>query len=265
MQISWFTVIAQIINFLILIWLMKKYLYTPILSAIDEREKKIAAQLDDAKNKKAGAKKEQDEFNKKNQDFDDQKKAMMDKAIAETNDQRQKLLDEAKTEAAALKDKLDKASREAQNNLNALIAQKTGQEVFAVSRKALADLAGLSFEEQAVNLFMKRLNDINGPEKDKFTDAFKADAGLVSVQSAFDLPEKQQAEIEQSVNKVAGEKLKFSFKTSPEIIGGIELTTKGYKLSWSISDYISAFEKSIAETIKEKPTAITAKKHHAVK
>ena len=53
MKINWFTVIAQVINFLILVWLMKRYLYKPVLNAIDEREKKIAAQLADAEAKKA--------------------------------------------------------------------------------------------------------------------------------------------------------------------------------------------------------------------
>ena len=56
MQINWFTVIAQIVNFLVLVWLMKKYLYQPILQAIDEREKKIAAELADAISKVAEAK-----------------------------------------------------------------------------------------------------------------------------------------------------------------------------------------------------------------
>ena len=40
MKINWFTVIAQLVNFLILVWLMKRFLYKPILNAIDEREKK---------------------------------------------------------------------------------------------------------------------------------------------------------------------------------------------------------------------------------
>ncbi len=56
MQINWFTVVAQIINFLVLVWLMKKYLYKPILDAVDEREKKIAAELKDAKSKMTEAK-----------------------------------------------------------------------------------------------------------------------------------------------------------------------------------------------------------------
>jgi F-type H+-transporting ATPase subunit b len=44
MLIDWFTVAAQIVNFLILVWLLKHFLYKPILDAIDAREKRIAAE-----------------------------------------------------------------------------------------------------------------------------------------------------------------------------------------------------------------------------
>ena len=48
MLIDWFTVGAQVLNFLILVWLLKRFLYKPILNAIDAREKRIAAELADA-------------------------------------------------------------------------------------------------------------------------------------------------------------------------------------------------------------------------
>ncbi len=57
MLIDWFTVGAQALNFLILVWLMKRFLYKPILHAIDEREKRIATELANADKKKAEAQK----------------------------------------------------------------------------------------------------------------------------------------------------------------------------------------------------------------
>jgi F-type H+-transporting ATPase subunit b len=62
MLIDWFTVGAQALNFIILVWLLKRFLYKPILDAIDAREKRIAAELADADKKKAEAQKERDEF-----------------------------------------------------------------------------------------------------------------------------------------------------------------------------------------------------------
>ena len=62
MLIDWFTVGAQVLNFLILVWLMKRFLYQPILRAIDAREERIAKELADAQARRIEAQKEHDEF-----------------------------------------------------------------------------------------------------------------------------------------------------------------------------------------------------------
>jgi F-type H+-transporting ATPase subunit b len=76
MLIDWFTVGAQIVNFLILVWLLKHFLYKPILDAIDAREKKIAAELADADTKRTEAEKERADFENKNKTFDQQRSAL---------------------------------------------------------------------------------------------------------------------------------------------------------------------------------------------
>ncbi|MEQ8493043.1 MAG: F0F1 ATP synthase subunit B, partial [Gammaproteobacteria bacterium] len=48
MLIDWFTVAAQAINFLVLVWLLKRYLYRPILAAVDAREARVMARLTEA-------------------------------------------------------------------------------------------------------------------------------------------------------------------------------------------------------------------------
>ena len=75
MIVDWFTVAAQAINFLILVWLLKRFLYLPILNAIDAREKRIADEITDANARKAEAQKERDEFQRRNEEFDLQRVA----------------------------------------------------------------------------------------------------------------------------------------------------------------------------------------------
>ena len=99
MLIDWFTVGAQALNFLILVWLMKRFLYQPILHAIDAREKRIAAKLGDAAKKEAEAKKERDTFLHKNDEFDQQRAALLTKATEEAKTERQRLFDEARKAA----------------------------------------------------------------------------------------------------------------------------------------------------------------------
>jgi F-type H+-transporting ATPase subunit b len=252
MKIDWFTVIAQMVNFIVLVGLLWHFLYKPILKAIDEREKKIAAELADAAAKKTEANKEQQDFKQKNEKFDQEKKDLMTKAEADAEAEHQKLLESARTDATALKTKLDEAQKEAQDTLNHEIMQKTRNEVFAITRKALADLASVSLEEQSGNMFIKRLNELSEDEKKKFRDAFQGGKNPVIVRSAFDLPAKQQAEIKDAVNKILSADTPFQYKTAPELISGIELT-------WSISEYINALEKGLPEIEKTKTEPVVQK------
>ena len=111
MLINWFTVVAQAINFLILVWLLKRFLYKPILHAIDEREKGIATQLAQAEAKEAEAQKERDDFQHKNEAFDQERAALLKKATDEAKAERQRLLDEARKDADALRAKRQDALR----------------------------------------------------------------------------------------------------------------------------------------------------------
>ena len=125
MLIDWFTVGAQALNFLILVWLMKHFLYKPILNAIDAREKRIAKELADADAKKAEAQNECDEFQKKNEEFDQQRAALLTKATDEAKTERQRLLDEARKAAEALSAKRQETLRNDAHNLNQAIARRT--------------------------------------------------------------------------------------------------------------------------------------------
>lgn len=252
MQINWFIVIAQIINFFILVWLLKRFLYKPILKAIDEREKKIVSQLEEAEAKKAEAIKEQAEFLQKNAEFDQEKLALMNQAVAESNEVRQKLLEEVRNEAGALRSNLKNALKELQQDLSREITRKAQEEIFAIVRKTLSDLASLSLEEQSVCIFIQRLNDLNDHEKKQFSEAFRSDFHPILLQSAYALPERLQEEIKNAVSKVLGTNPQFQFKTAPELISGIELISNGYKLAWSIAEYLRSFQNSISETMRVK-------------
>ena len=165
MLIDWFTVGAQAVNFLILVWLMKRFLYKPILNAIAEREKKIATELANADKKKADAQKEEADFKHKNEVFDQERAALLTKATNEAEDERHRLLDEARKAAAALSLKLEQTARTEEQTFHQALRRRAEQEVFAIARKALADLATASLEERMGEVFTRRLREMNGQAK----------------------------------------------------------------------------------------------------
>jgi F-type H+-transporting ATPase subunit b len=262
MLIDWFTVGAQALNFIILVWLLKRYLYKPILNAVDARENRIAAQLADADSKTAEAQKERDVFQQKNEAFDQQRAALLSRATKEANSERQRLLDDARTAAAALTAKRREALRSDAINLNQAIRRRTQQEVFAIARKALADLASTGLEESMIEVFIRRLASMNGKAKAGFGKALTATSEPVLVRSAMVLPEAQRSTLQKALNETFSANVQVRFETAPDLVSGIELTASGQKIAWSIADYLASLEKGVGELLKEndKPEAKTEPK-----
>ncbi len=255
MLIDWFTVGAQALNFLILVWLLRRFLYRPILDAIDAREKKIAAELADAAAKKADALKARDEFQHKNEAFDQQRAALLAKATDEANAERQRLLEAARQAADALSTKRQEAMRTDAKHLNEAIRRRTQQEVFAIARKALTDLATVSLEERLGEVFTRRLREMDDKAKSALGQALTTSADPALVRSAFDLPPDQRAAIQNALNETFSAAVRIRFETAPDLVSGIELTANGQKVSWSISDYLRSVEKGVDDLMKEQEKA----------
>jgi len=257
MPIDWFTVIAQAINFLILVWLLKRFLYKPILHAIDQREKGIANQLAEAEAKKADAQKERDDFQHKNETFDQERAALLKKVTDEATAERQRLLDEARKDADSLRAKRQEELQNEQRNLSQEIIRWTQKEVFDITRKTLADLATASLEEKMSEAFVVRLRALSGLAKEQLAAALKSSAHPVRVCSAFDLPAAQRSAIDRAVKETFAAEVQVQFETTPELISGIELSANGRKVAWSIADYLATLAKSAGELLHEdaKPTS----------
>lgn len=252
MLIDWFTVAAQVLNFLILVWLLKRFLYQPILDAIDAREQRIALSLADAAAKEAEARTERDAFRSKNEAFDQQRAARLSEAIDEAKTERQRLLDEARQAADGLRAKRQEALQREQQSLYDEIARRTRAEVFAIARKALTDLAGTSLEERMSEVFADRLRALDDEARQGLARSLKTSTDPLRVRSAFELTSEQRAAIRTALNETLAADIQVRFDTAPDVISGIELTTDGQKVAWSIADYLASLENSVGELLEKR-------------
>ena len=262
MHIDWFTFGAQAINFVILMWLLKRFLYKPILHAIDAREQLIAAELADAAATKAEAQKDRDEFQHKNEQFDQQRATLLSQATNEAAAERTRLFEEARKAANELKSLLQKTLKSDAENLNQALCRRTQQEVFAIARKTLTELASTSLEKQVATVFTDRLRSIDGPVKAELVKAVHTSSEPVLVRSAFDMPPEERSAIQTALNETFSAEVPVRFETTPDLISGVELTTNGQKVVWSIADYLVGLENGIDELLNKqiKPETSTQAK-----
>jgi F-type H+-transporting ATPase subunit b len=174
------------------------------------------------------------------------------KATTEAETEKQHLLDEAREAAEALSTKRQETLRNEAHNLSQSISNRTQDEVFAISRKALTDLATTSLEIQMSDIFTDRIRSMDEAAKTSLGEALTTASEPAFVHSAYDLPEAQRTRIQTAINETFSADIPLRFETAPDVISGIELSTNGQKVSWSIAEYLTSLEKSVGELLKEK-------------
>ena len=249
MLIDWFTVIAQAVNFLILVWLLKRFLYVPILNAIDAREMRIASELADASTLKDLARREHDAFRDKNQELDRQRASLLEEAGLSARVERQRLLDDVRKETEGMRIRQMESLRNDYQNLKEEIVCRTRDEVFAIARKTLGDLAGVRLEEHIVDVFLRQCRDLEEEKKKELQAVFQTSAVSALVRSTFPLSVEQRQAIQLTMQEVFCFAGRLQFRTSPDLISGIELSMDGHEVRWSITEYLQALEKSVGELL----------------
>ena len=249
MLIDWFTVSAQALNFVVLVWLMKRFLYKPILHAIDAREKHVAAELADADATRAEADKERDLFQQKNEAFEQTRVALLAQATEEAEAERTRLGDEARESVAALRAQREQTLRDDAHDLSQAIGRRARDEVFSVARRALMDLSGTSLEERMCEVFIRRVRQMESRAKACLDASLITASGSVLVRSAFDLAAPQRTAIHRALDETFSGEVQLRFETSPSLIAGIELVTNGQKVAWNVEDYLGSLEESVGELL----------------
>ena len=251
MLFDWFTVGAQTLNFLVLVWLLKRFLYKPILDAVDAREKRIADELAHADAQQASAEKERETYRLKNEAFDQQRDDLLNQAKAEAKVERQHQLDETRHAAEALRLKREAALNAELASLQQDITQRNREEVFAMTRKVLSDLADTTLEARMVDVFASRLRELDGVKKAELTHALALPNSEIGVRTSRALSSQQQSSLKEALEATLSSPVQLRFETADQVLGGIELSANGWRLPWAIADLLTAMEAHAAQAPRE--------------
>jgi F-type H+-transporting ATPase subunit b len=234
MQIDWITVSAQIVNFLLLIWLLKRFLYAPIIRAMERREQRIADRLNDAVKREGDAVLAADEYRRKSLSLERERDEILAAARLEADSVKKEMLDEARASVVEARESWQRQVQlEKQEFLGGLSRRISGTLQAAV-RNALRDLADADLEEQILRVLIERLEDLDRSTRKALGDTLDG----VRITSAFELDPTARARLTRAVHEHVARDLDVSYSRAPELICGIEITSGGRRLSWNLAEYL---------------------------
>lgn len=236
MQIDWLTVAAQWINFLILMWLLRRFLYQPIVQAMDKRQQTIAANARAAEQKMQQAEQEADNYRNKLAELEAHRTALMTEARQAADSEREKLAKQARTEFETLTQQwlhdLELEKTAFQNQLS----NELGLLITATARKAVQDLTNRELEQALFDNFLNRLNALSAEEKQLLSESGRENMVL---SSSSELDESSRIRFADALNRTLPSPVNVTFETLPDSRLGLMLTTPAYTLEWCIEHYFA--------------------------
>jgi len=243
--IDWFTVAAQIVNFLILVALMKRFLYGPLIRAIDSREKRIAAQIAEAERKDEDAESKAEQVQRQIAELENNRAQMVEEARMDAESQRNEMVQSARQSVQALEAKWREDLLREETVFMAEMRRTATAEIIAIARKALAELASADLERAAFQVFVERLRSFDGGALRTLCEK----NGL-AVCSHQQLPPEWRAQIDRVVEQRVGGPANLRFECAPEMSWGIELRGDGQRIGWTPDNYLDELEEKLKDVVE---------------
>jgi len=251
MHIDWFVLLCQIFNFLLLMYLLKRFLYGRIIKAMDDREVKIAARFAEAEELKIKANEAAELYDKRNQLLSEKSEQMLNEATMAAEAKRKELMEKVRAEAELIKVRWQDMLASEQEAFFQDLRQRAAKQIYAAARKALTDLADANLEERIIDEFIRRIRELDKEKSAQIRKAISGQGNKVVVQSAFDIADKTQGRIEQALKGQINNGFTIRYDTEPEIVSGIELRVNGHKIAWSLNEYLETLVENLSETLQK--------------
>ncbi|MEM8808202.1 MAG: hypothetical protein AAGF01_19445 [Cyanobacteria bacterium P01_G01_bin.38] len=249
-------VLAEIINFLVLVALLQRFLYKPIMRAMAQREASIADRLQSADNREAEAQETVEQYQQLQRDWSTQTQARQHQLHEQIEVERTDRLNQIRTELETQRAQWYEALHQEQTVCLNSLRDYARSQLIQTIRVALQALANTTLEQQMVETFLGQLPELEPSERESLQAAVarQQDPPHWTIGTTFPLEEALQSRLIGAVRThLLPQSLPdaFTFEIHPEYLCGIELRTQGYKLDWHIEHYLDSLESQFSKALEQ--------------
>lgn len=250
MQINWFEVFAQILNFFILLALLNKFLFKPVMAAMEKREEEIANTVLNAETKFVNGEKLVNEYELKISEIKNKEEEIINTARKEAEDKRDILLTQYKEEMKLRKENFENEFKNEQTDFIKAFRDFLANYTVKISKKLLLSLSKTELEDKVFEGLLKTLSNV---EEDILIEERKNHKGILQIQSTNKIEDSQKEEI---VNKLGtilkrdNNDLNIEFQINPDLIYGFKVIFNTFTVNENLDFYLQDLEEEVSKQQK---------------
>ena len=244
------TFLAQIVNLFLLIWILKRFLYRPVLAVIEKRRQQIAHSIQEADEKLAEADQTQKTVAKLKEDFEKKRQKRLDDLDQEIHQHREQLLKELEKEYQSKQQKLQATLDSNWTSAENTIQQMIGREFVTLAQKILTEWSSQSPVDQMLILFAKKVKALSQNKKKQIQTILKQQKSVQVITSAT-LTKAQQNNLKEILSKnfVLPPKMRLQYKKHSDLILGLEIRIGDFSLDWNLNTYLNEMNERLKQGI----------------
>ena len=246
MGINWVVFFAQIVNLFVLVWLLKKFLYRPVINAVEKRQAEIANKVNKAKEEYALAEAEHKKLSKKLKNFEATKKKKFDEATKEIDAFKSHQMSLIKDEAYKLRQKMQTDLDRQVQSLHTQIRELFADNFVTLSQKMISELSGETAFAGSLALFQKQLSNLSKTDIKKIKTSYEKQ-NIIFISSSETLSKKMQKDLAIFLSNTFDWPLplKMRFETDHNLLLGIEMTVGNHSAEWHLKAYLDEYQNKL--------------------
>lgn len=241
MELSWSTFVLEIVNFLVLVWILKHFLYRPVLDVIARRQAGIEKRLTDAETLHADAEQLQTQYEHRLADWEQEKQQSRDALAQELNAERGRKLTELQSTLALEQEKARVANARREAVAQRKVEESALLQAAGFATRLLEQAAGPETEARLLELLVSELSGLSDERVASLRNAQESPQGI-EVCSAFPLSDEQRRQLTRALERVAAAGVPVHFKQDQALLAGLLITIGSWVLAANIRDELKGFQ-----------------------
>jgi F-type H+-transporting ATPase subunit b len=248
MEFDLFTFGASLFNFIVLLVLLRIFLFERVTKAMEERQRRIAESWDEAERKQHDADGIRANYEQRMEEIDEERDKLLRQAKEEMERQKGARLDEVRVEMEEKRmEWMQELEREQQRLLES-IRSEVAHAAIESTRAVLLALAGAKLEQRMID---RLLEEIDSHKNAELIDQLQA--AEVEVTTSTELDEDDRERITSALREVA-EPASVSFRESDDLGCGVRMRIGDLEIGWSIADRLSDLEGEVSRLVEARGT-----------
>ncbi len=248
MQIDWLTVAAQIVNFLVLVWLLQRFLYKPISTAMRRREERIRDRLAEASATRDEVERQARNLKEQAAELEASRDDILASAHAEADELRARLTTEIRTEMEERRETWHAHLAAEREAFVASLQRQAGRQILDISGRVLADFADSEIAERVAATFAIRLGSLDPDIRRKLAEAATmAQAAIVETSDA--LASAAKGRMTRAIHEALSTDIEVDYREDAGLVVGVRLTIGEVTAEWSANRHLDRLKTELDEII----------------